>query len=251
MRFGNVKRAKLFFYPDAGILLASVKLCPVIQIWYIKYPGICLLALTNCRQVNSLCWKCFDLVQVVSNQVVSEVAQGMGALLSLAEAAPASKSGKPWGEMFSVHRFLCLLTANLGEFAVSSSRCSGSENQTANVFQGEKETLLLKPVFISCECFTHGLRFGNKRAQLFFNAVLEGFFWDMTTTPTAARNTISYHLESVLIQPSFTGASSSSTPSPVIGSRIWSFCLQWWHLQNKRLLFQNVWVYYTLRGILQ
>lgn len=58
--------------------------------------------------------------------------------------------------------FFCPLTANLGESAACSSKCSSSQKQTANVFQGEKETRLLKPVFVSCECFTHGLRFGNK-----------------------------------------------------------------------------------------
>lgn len=69
---------------------------------YIKYPGTCLF--TNCRQVNFFCWRCFDLVL----QGVSEESGGMGALLSLAEAAPAAKSGKPQGEMFSVQQNIFL-----------------------------------------------------------------------------------------------------------------------------------------------
>lgn len=159
-------------------------------------------------------------------------------------------------EKFLFNRtFFCLLTANLGESAVCSSKCSSSQKEKANVFQGEKETLPLKPVSISCGCFTQGLRFGKKWAQLFLNTVLDGFFWDLTAASTPAgitisfRNGIYYYLS--LLSPLSLVQALLELLLGVIGSRIWSCCLQWWHLRNKHLLFQNVWVYSTLGGILQ
>lgn len=137
--FRTVKGAKLCFYPDAGILLASVELCPVVCVCYIKQPRTCLFALTKRRQVNSLCWKCFDLV----HQRVSGEARGMGALFSLAEAAPASKSGKPWGEMFSVQqniflpansqfRWICCVLLKVLQLPETDSKCvSGRERNSS------------------------------------------------------------------------------------------------------------------------
>lgn len=90
---------------------------------YTSYPSTCLFAFKNCRQVNSLSWECFDLLENQFERKSRGVRHGSPVQISWLQQFLLQSLENCEAKCFLYNRSFCPFTANLVESAECCLKC--------------------------------------------------------------------------------------------------------------------------------